>query len=54
MLLTLEEKKGNSVIFDWTYVHSTIFGTPFKHFKHASANIAPTYLYNKFNIIKPP
>ena len=53
-LLTLEAKKGNSVIFDWTYVHSTIFCTPFKRFKHGSTNIAPTYLYNKCNIIKPP
>jgi len=40
----LEAKNGNSVTVDCTKEHSTMSGTPFRPFKHASAKTAPAYL----------
>jgi hypothetical protein len=46
-LSTLEAKNGNSVTVDCTKEHSTMSGTPFRPFKHASAKTAPAYLQEK-------
>lgn len=39
--ITLEAKKGSSVMLDCTKEHSTISGIPLRPFKHASARMAP-------------
>lgn len=39
--ITLEAKKGSSVMLDCTKEHSTTSGAPLRPFKHASAKMAP-------------
>lgn len=47
MCITLEAKKGSSVILDCTNEHSTTSGTPLSPLRQASANKAPAYLRHR-------